>query len=126
LKGWNGDISISNDLNLNSKKTLFFNIRYSYTTKGVDNLDYNSAFDQLNLTFKGLFLENKLVASLHFNDVLSSNRITYTSYSNGLKTTSRSYYDTRYLQFSLTYNFGKKFNTINREIKNQEEQQRIN
>jgi len=126
LKGWNGDISISNDLNLNSKKTLFFNIRYSYTTKGVDNLDYNSAFDQLNLTFKGLFLENKLVASLHFNDVLSSNRITYTSYSNGLKTTSRSYYDTRYLLFSLTYNFGKKFNTINREIKNQEEQQRIN
>ena len=56
-----------------------------YVTKGVDNLDYNSSFNQLNASFKGVFFDKKLIVSVYSNGVLSSSRITWTGYSNGIK-----------------------------------------
>lgn len=126
LKGWNGEFSINNDFTLNNSKTLFFNLRYSYVTKGVDNLDYNSAFDQLNASFKGLFFDKKLIVSLHGNDIFSSNRATYTGYSNGIKNAFMSYWDNRFVRLSLAYNFGKTFEKENRQSKNNEELNRTN
>lgn len=126
LKGWNGEFSINNDFTLNSSNTLFFNIRYSYVTKGVSNLDYNSAYNQLNASFKGLFFNKKLIVSLHANDILSSSRITYTGYSNGVKTVYRNYYDNRYVSLSLSYNFGRLFQKENRDVRNNEELNRTN
>lgn len=126
LKGWNGEFSINNDFTLNHSKTLFFNIRYSYVTKGVDNLDYNSSFNQLNASFKGMFFDKKLIVSLYGNDVLSSSRITWTGYSNGIKTVYRNYYDNRFLRLSLTYNFGRSFQKENRKSRNTEELSRTN
>src|SRR5690606_9759448 len=126
LKGWNGEFSINNDFTLNQSQTLFFNIRYSYVTKGVDNLDYNSAFSQLNASFKGLFLDKKLTVTLYANDILSSSRITYTGYSNGLKSEFRNYYDNRYVTLSLAYNFGKAFRKENHSNKNNEDLNRAN
>ena len=126
LKGWNGEFSVNNDFTLNNSKTLFFNLRYSYVTKGVDNLDYNSAFDQLNASFKGLFFDKKLIVSLHGNDIFSSNRATYTGYSNGIKNAFMSYWDSRFVRLSLAYNFGKTFQKENRQSKNSEELNRTN
>ena len=126
LKGWNGEFSINNDFTLNKLNTLFLNISYSYVTKGVDNLDYNSAYNQLNTSFKGLFFDKRLIFSLHVNDILSSSRITYTGYSNGLKTVFKNYFDNRYLTLSLTYNFGKNFKKERRDMKNDEELNRTN
>ena len=126
LKGWNGEFSINNDFTLNQSKTLFFNIRYSYVTKGVDYLDYNSAFSQLNASFKGLFLDKKLTVTLYANDILSSSRITFTGYSNGLKSDFRNYYDNRYVTLSLAYNFGKAFRKENHSNKNNDDLNRAN
>lgn len=126
LKGWNGNFSINNDFTLNNSNTLFFNIRYSYVTKGVNNLDYNSAYNQLNASFKGLFFDKQLTISLHANDILSSSRIQYTGFSNGLKTVYRNYYDNRYIALSISYNFGKFFQNENRSVKNNQELNRTN
>lgn len=126
LGGWNGVFSISNDFALNEDKTLSANLNYSYTTKGVSNLDYNTAYSQLNMSVRWLLLDRKLVLGFYGNDILSSNRPEYTSYSNGIKTTFKNYYDNRYFGISLSYSFGKSFKTINRESKNQEEQNRLN
>lgn len=126
LKGWNGFFSISNDLILNKEKTFMLNLSYNYTTKGVDNLDYNTSHNQLNASLRALFLEKKLVISLYANDIFSSNRPTYITYSNSIKNSFRNYYDERFFRLSVTYSFGKQFNRENRETKNSEEFNRTN
>lgn len=92
----------------------------------IVTLDYNSAFDQLNASFKGLFFDKKLIVSLHGNDIFSSNRATYTGYSNGIKNAFMSYWDNRFVRLSLAYNFGKTFQKENRQSKNNEELNRTN
>lgn len=126
LKGWNGFFSISNDLILNKEKTFMLNLSYNYTAKGVDNLDYNTSHNQLNASLRALFLEKKLVISLYANDIFSSNRPIYTTYSNNIKNSFRNYYDERFFRLSVVYNFGKSFNRDNREIKNSDEINRTN
>lgn len=126
LSGWNGSFSISNDLTLNKQKTLFFNISFYYDTKGVSNLDYQSSANQLDASFKWLLLDKKVTISLYANDILSSYRPTYTSYSNGIKNSFRNYYDQQYFRLSATYNFGKSFKATNWKNKNQEDLNRIN
>ncbi|MGG5506912.1 MULTISPECIES: TonB-dependent receptor domain-containing protein [unclassified Myroides] len=126
LKGWNGFFSISNDLILNKEKTFMLNLSYNYTAKGVDNLDYNTSYNQLNASLRALFLEKKLVISLYANDIFSSNRPIYTTYSHNIKNSFRNYYDERFFRLSAVYNFGKSFKRNNREIKNSDEINRTN
>jgi len=126
LKAWNGAFSIHADFTLNESKTLFFNTNFSYITPGVDNLDRNSEYNQLNLGFKGLFLDKKLVVSLYGNDVTSASRITYSGFSNGVETKFRNYYDSQFFTISVNYSFGKAFDRQNRNVKNDEDLDRIN
>ncbi|WP_264525786.1 outer membrane beta-barrel family protein [Flavobacterium sp. N502536] len=124
LKSWNGEFSLSNDYTLNKKKTIVFNLSYIFATNGVDNLDTNTSFNQLNATLKVLLLEKKLNISLNGNDILSSSRTTYTSYSNDIKTSFRNYYDSRYFRLAIVYDFGKKFKTLENKNINEEEYNR--
>ncbi|WP_294321777.1 TonB-dependent receptor [uncultured Chryseobacterium sp.] len=123
LNGWNANVNISNDVTLNKTKTLLLNITYNISSKGVDNINYVSGTNQLDATLKYLMLNKKLTASFQLNDIFSSNRPEYTTYSNGIKYTFKNYYDNRFFQLALTYNFGGKLeNTVQeRETKNQEE-----
>lgn len=121
LNGWNASLDVSNDFTLNSENTLFLNVYFYYVFNGVANLHTNTSYNQLDLSVKWLVLDERMTLSLHASDVFSSNRPTYTTYSNDIKTTFRNYYDQRALRFSLIYNFGKKIDTSSRQGKNQEE-----
>lgn len=126
LSGWNGEFNVSNDFVLNKSKTLLANFNYNYTTRGVDNLDVNSSANQLNTSFKWLLLDKKMVVSLYVNDIFSSNRFTYTTFSNEIKNSFINYYDERFFRLGVIYNIGKKINFKNRDNKNVEDQDRIN
>lgn len=126
LKGWNGEFALNSDFIFNQNKTMMANIGYGLVTKGVDNLDYNTAFNYLNASFKALFLDKKLIVSMSVNDMFSSRRVTYTTYSNGIRNTVRNYYDERFLRIGVTYNFGKSFDLKSRENKNKTEIDRTN
>lgn len=121
LKGWNGEFNLSNDIILNKNKTILFNVSYRLITKGVNNLDYNSFSNQLDTSLKLLAFDKKLTANLYINDILSSNRTTYTTYSNGIKNTFRNYYDERYLRLSIAYSLGKTFKKESYQNRNNEE-----
>ncbi|MEY8759605.1 TonB-dependent receptor domain-containing protein [Chryseobacterium tongliaoense] len=123
LNGWNANLSISNDITLNSSKTVLFNISYSISSKGVNNINYVTGTNQLDATLKILFFSKKLTTVLQLNDIFSSNRPRYTTYSNGIKNTFKNYYDNRFFRIALTYNFGGKLEkpVEKRENKNQEE-----
>jgi len=125
LSGWNGEFSISNDFVVNTKKNLFFNISYNYTTRGVDNLDRNSAFSQLDASVKILFAKKKLQLTIYGNDILKTNQPEYSTQSNGLTNINQNYYDTRYLRLAVSYNFGQKTTTLKERNKNSEEVDRL-
>ncbi|UGU14447.1 TonB-dependent receptor [Sinomicrobium kalidii] len=127
LSGWNGEFTINNNLILNKDKTMFFSLSYSYVTKGVDNLDRNTAFSQLNAALKFFFMDKKLQLSIYGNDILRTNNPEYISYSNNIKNSFKNYRDERFLRVALLYKFGAKIKTSGkREIKNQEEIDRSN
>lgn len=121
LNGWNASFDVSNDFTLNSENTLFLNVYFYYVFNGVANLHTNTSYNQLDLSIKWLLLDQRMTLSLHASDIFSTNRPTYTTYSNDIKTTFGNYYDQRALRFSLIYNFGKKIDTSSRQGKNQEE-----
>ena len=126
LSGWNGIFNINNDFELNKSRTLLANLNYSYTTKGVSYLDYNSSANQLNASLKWLLLDKKMVVSLYINDIFSSNRFTYGTFSNDIENSFRNYYDERFFRLGITYNYGKKNKAFERENKNKEEINRTN
>jgi len=126
LKGWNGEFTLNNDIILNKSETLLLNASYNYTTAGTDNLDRNTAFSQLNASIKLLLLQKKIQITVYGNDILSSNRPEYTSYSNDIKTISKNYSDIRYIRFAISYILGKKIKNIEqRNNKNEDEINRL-
>ncbi|WP_081427159.1 outer membrane beta-barrel protein [Elizabethkingia anophelis] len=94
--------------------------------KELNNLDYNSSAHQLNASIKWLLLNKKMIISLNVNDIFSSNRFRYTTFSNNIKNSFTNYSDDRFFRLGIIYNFGKKIQTDNRESKNKEEQDRTN
>ena len=131
LNGANAYFSTSNDFVINKNKTLLFNISYWYNFKGVSDLDKNNAYSQLNTSIKYLALDKKLQISFDVNDILSSNRPIYTSYTYTSYTSTqidyKNYYDVRLFRLSLTYKFGNKnINVEKKEFGNEEEKKRAN
>jgi len=125
LVGWNGIFSISNDFTLNRNKSLFASAVFHYISRGIENFNQNKSFNQLNLAAKWLVFNKKLTLGLHINDVLSSNRPTFISFSNNIKYTYRNYYDQRHFRLSMIYNFGKNIKTESRKNKNTQEYKRL-
>ena len=117
--------SLSNDFILHKDKKVLFNISYIAASDGVDNLDENTHFSQLDASLKFLFLNKKLKLTLTANDIFSSNRPEYISFSNNLKTSFKNYYDDRFFRVSLIYDVGEKIKIKERRIKNKKEKERL-
>ena len=126
LESWNAEFSLSNDFTLNKNKTLLFNISYAYITDGVDNLDRNNAFSQLDVALKFLLLEKKLVINLYGNDILRTAITTYTTFSNNIENSFTNYYDDRYFRLSAILKFGGKIKKIKDRNMNENDIDRIN
>ena len=127
LNGSNAYFSISNDFNLNKNKTLLFNFSYWYNFKGTSDLDKNNSYSQLDASIKYFAFDKKLQISFNANDILSTNRPIYTSFTNNIQIDYKNYYDVRLFRLSLVYKFGNKnINVEKKEVGNQEEKERTN
>lgn len=127
LNGSNAYFSTSNDFNLNKTKTLLFNVSYWYNFKGTSDLDKNNAYSQLDASIKYFAFDKKLQISFNANDILSTNRPIYTSFTNNIQIDYKNYYDIRLFRLSLVYKFGNKnINVEKKEVGNQEEKERTN
>ncbi|MCH2195471.1 TonB-dependent receptor [Kordia sp.] len=80
----------------------------------------------LNISFRQSFLDNKLNASVLFNDVFNSNFLRdYTSVVNNIQQIYNENNSSRFVRFSLTYNFGNnEINVRKPGFGNNEEQNR--
>ena len=127
LNGSNAYFSTSNDFNLNKNKTLLFNFSYWYNFKGTSDLDKNNAYSQLDASIKYFAFDKKLQISFNANDILSTNRPIYTSFTNNIQIDYKNYYDVRLFRLSLVYKLGNKnINVEKKEVGNQEEKERTN
>lgn len=126
-RGFNSYFSTNNTFNLNNKKTIILNFNFWINPKGVSDLDKNTASNQFDLSMKFFFLDKKLQLVIISNDVFSSNRPTYVSYTNDIKQEYKNYYDNRSFKISLSYKFGStKLKVYRRNLGNEEEKNRTN
>ncbi|WP_291071251.1 TonB-dependent receptor domain-containing protein [Empedobacter sp. UBA5637] len=119
LDGMNGEFRITNNLDLNKKKTLFANYTYSYYTKSTDGLDKFGDFMRHNIGMRAMVFKKKLQLSANISNLFENKNGTYTSTSNnvtnmGVNQAFRMY------RIGISYNFGKQFN-IERSKSNQEQ-----
>lgn len=120
LDGITGSLQLTNNLELNKKKTLFANYTFAYNTSGSDDdMDSYDDFMRHHLGFRALLFNKKLQLSLNINNLFENKNVTYSSYTNNIYTayTSEAF---RTIRIGLTYNFGKQFN-IERSKSNQEQ-----
>ncbi|MBQ4819270.1 outer membrane beta-barrel family protein [Aquimarina sp. MMG016] len=126
LSGWNLESFISSDIVLQKDNNILANVTYIVASDGVDNLDRNTAFSQLDASLKLFFLDKNLQITIAANDILSSSRPEYIGVSNNLRTSFQNYYDTRNFKIAMSYNLGKKIDREDREAKNEVEKERVN
>ncbi|WP_026708952.1 outer membrane beta-barrel family protein, partial [Flavobacterium frigidarium] len=124
LDGWNSESSFSSDFILQKDKKILLNVAYVFTSDGVSGLDRALSSSQLNIALKLFMLKKDLQVSIVGNDILKTNKQKYIGSSNNFKTSFENYFDARYFQLSLTYNFGGKISVDEREIKNREDKER--
>ncbi|NAW50406.1 TonB-dependent receptor [Elizabethkingia argentiflava] len=125
LNGWNTYLSTDNEFSLNPQKNLSFNIGYWISFPGVSGVYKVGTNQSLYAGLRFLMLEKKLQLSIIANDILKTQKAIYTTYSNGIKSTYRNYYDTQYCTVSLLYKFGnQKLNVAKHDFGNQEEKNR--
>ena len=118
VDGWNGEFRITNNFDLNKKKTLFANYSFMYNTKSVYGLEQYGDYMRHNLGMRAMFFEKKLQLSVNVSNLFENKNSSYFYQSNkvssyGISEPFRSF------RIGLTYNFGKQFN-IERSKSNQE------
>ncbi len=124
-EGINTYFSTNNTFFINKQKTILLNLNFWLSPNGVSDLDKNTASNQLDLALKCLLLNKDLQLTFIVNDLTSSNRPTYISYSNNLLQEYKNYYDNRFFRISVSYKFGnKKVNIKKRGFGNDEEKSR--
>ncbi|WP_322970713.1 outer membrane beta-barrel family protein [Faecalibacter sp. LW9] len=119
IDGITGEFRITNNFDLNKKKTLFANYTFNHETKNVYGLDQFGAYSRHNVGFRAMLWDKKLQLSANINNLFENKNSTYRSRSNEIETfgTNTAF---RSFRIGIAYNFGKYFN-IERSKSNQEQ-----
>ena len=104
-KGWTADFSTSNDFTLNKPKTAFFNLTYTQDFGGVYNNFTSKAYSTVDISFKYLAFDKKLVISLVGSNIFNGIGYSY-QMMNGVKQSFRNIWDNQSFRVSLNYKFG--------------------
>lgn len=126
-KGHQGGVATSNTLTLNKQKTLLSTIYFSYDLPAKENFYQTTSSSTLNIGFKYLAMNKRLILSLNFDDIFKTNYSTISYTAESIQQSFTQYYDARLVRFSLSYNFGNKNVSVrSRKVGNQEEKNRSN
>lgn len=126
VDGFNYNLTTNNTFSFNKEKTVLFGLNYSYNFKGISGVDRISAYSQLDVSLKFLFLNKSLSLAIIGNDILKSSIITQTSITNNYQIKYKNYDDIRFLRLSLVYKFGNKdIKSTQIEGSNEEEKNRL-
>lgn len=119
LDGLTGEFRLTNNLELNKKKTLFANYTFAYYTKSYEGLSTIGDFMRHSAGFRAMIFDKKLQLSVNVYNLLENKNGTYRNISNGI-VTDNFYNAYRNFRVGITYNFGKQFN-MEKSKSNQEQ-----
>ncbi|NIF07736.1 TonB-dependent receptor [Chryseobacterium sp. Tr-659] len=126
IDGYNAYIYSNNDFTLNKSKTTFFSVNYGLQLPGRYQIFHISTLNILDISMKFLLLDKKLTLTVTGQDLLNGQRSVITYESNGVKTDSQRYNDTRGFRISLSYKFGNKnLKSEQRKLGNEDERSRV-
>ncbi len=108
VDGMNGEFRITNNFDLNKKKTLFANYSFMYNTKSTDGLDKYGDYMRHNLGFRAMVFQKKLQLSLNVSNLFENKNGSYSYQSNNVTRYGISE-PFRTFRFGISYNFGKQF-----------------
>jgi len=110
IKGWGAQFNSTFTYTFGNRDRISAEITLRYFSPAVAASYKASEWYDVNLSLKTMLLENKnFIIAITGNDIFKTGTAKYQQYVNGIKQTKYSYYDSRYVRLSLTYNFGAKF-----------------
>lgn len=120
-------ISSNNTFILNKSKTFFSSLELSYRSAQIINIFHIGETFNTNVGFKYIVLNKNLQFTLNFYDLFRTNKYKSYSYSNGVLSESKNYYDLQSFRISLLYKFGNsKINVKEKKRGNETESNRAN
>lgn len=121
-KGFNSRLSTNNDFNLNSDKTVLFNVSYWYSFPGVEGIFTNKEMSSFSLAFQYLLWNKDLKISLRGTDIFKTEKINRSSVVNGVYQEGKNYYDSQSFQLAVSYKIGNKKSTPKQRTTGNEEE----
>lgn len=115
---------LNSSFTLNKNSSIGFNFTHRLAAKSLDMV-YNEPNTMMSLYYQTK-LWDKLNVSININNIFKEYQFNTNSVRNGNETTSKGYYDSRYIRLTLTYTLGGNINVKSKDSKNQDEQNRIN
>lgn len=124
--GWGGYTSVNNTFIFNKAKTFSSSLNFTYNYPSI-GVVASSSYSSLDIGFRYLTFEKKMMIGLNFEDVFRNNYMTASINTQDILQNFTQYYDTRLIRLSLTYKFGNnKVLVKQRGVGNQEEKNRSN
>ena len=116
-----------NQATLNKQKTMMGGFDFFYVFPAVEDINKNSAFYSLSVSFKVLLLNKNLQLAFNANDLLKTATPRVYTEINGIQQIQSNYYDSRQFRVTGSYKFGNsKINRQEHQAGNQEERNRAN
>lgn len=120
--GFNSRLSTNNDFNLNTSKTVLFNVSYWYSFPGVEGIYTNKEMSSFSLAFQYLLWNKDLKISIRGTDIFKTEKIKRSSVVNGVYQEGKNYYDNQSFQLALSYKIGNKKSTPKQRTTGNEEE----
>jgi hypothetical protein len=127
IEGFSSKVQTNNAYVLDKEKKFKLELNYFYQFPSIAGSYRLSEFSQLDLGISGTFLKNNnLQVTVNALDLLKTGKRTFSQSVNGIDQDNFDYPDLRRVRISVSYNFGKTFNT-NKKNNNliREEEQRL-
>jgi len=106
LKGFSSSISTSNDFTIKPIAGLSLNLSYWYAFRGRNYIFNTGQASNLSGSVQYLLMDNRLKLSLAVNDIFKDSAEILEATVNEVFQTARYYYDSRTINFTVSYSFG--------------------
>ncbi len=126
LTGMSANISSTNSIILNKAKNILGEVSFAYQFAGIDGVDRNSSYYNIDIGMKLRTKNKKLEVSAVVSDIFKTNSPIYYSAVNNINQEFNNYFDDRRFKITIKYKFGNdQLKTIQHQAGNQEEAGRI-
>lgn len=125
MSGWNSGFTSNNDFTLNKEKTVLFNLNVGYIIIGTYGIEKVRPSSSTAMAIQYLMFNKDLRITLRANDVFKTDKYRFGAILDGVQRNSDYYFDSRFVQLSISYKFGnKKMSIKKRETGNETERRR--